>query len=270
MAIKLLSTEIAANGRFIAHFRREARTLAKLQHPGIVNVYDFGQTSEGHRYFVMEFVEGTDLHRILHGPGLNPAQALELISQVCDALHYAHSKGVIHCDIKPGNILVTADGRAKLADFGLARPIAEATSVLTGTHTLMGTAEYMAPEQHDGHADQRVDIYALGVMLYEMLTGQRPSGVFDPPSHRVQVDIRRLDGVVLKALQNEPERRYQQVSEMKDRRGPHPHHAIAKHSNAERGGQSFVQEPHCPRSRGSHGSLRNRGHGHLEGRTTQQ
>ncbi len=214
VAIKLLPAEIAADEQFIARFRREARTLAKLQHSGIVSVYDFGQTSEGHLYFVMEFVEGTDLHKILQGPGLNPAQSLELISQVCDALHYAHSKGVIHRDIKPGNILVTSDGRVKLADFGLARPIKGESSVLTGRNVMMGTADYMAPEQRDGHADQRADIYALGVMLYEMLTGKRPHGVFNPPSHRVQLDI-RLDQVVLKALQQAPERRYQQVSEMK-------------------------------------------------------
>ena len=121
---------------------------------------------------------------------------------------------MIHRDIKPGNILVTAEGRAKLADFGLARPTNYESSVLTRTTSQMGTADYMAPEQQDGHADQRADIYALGVMLYEMLTGQRPCGVFQPPSRRVQVDI-RLDEVVLKALQHEPARRYQQVSEMK-------------------------------------------------------
>ena len=215
VAIKLLPAEMAADAQFIARFQREARTLAKLQHPGIVAVHDFGQTSEGHLYFVMEFVDGTDLHRILHAPGgLNPAQALALISQICDALHYAHGKGVIHRDIKPGNILVTTDSRAKLADFGLARPIVEESTVLTGTNVIMGTAAYMAPEQQEGRSDQRADIYALGVMLYEMLCGQRPSGAFDPPSHRVQVDV-RLDDVVIKAMQQQPERRYQQVSEMK-------------------------------------------------------
>ena len=215
VAIKLLPAEVAADPQFIARFQREARTLARLQHPGIVAVHDFGQTSEGHLYFVMEFVDGTDLHRILHAPGgLTPAQALELISQICDALHYAHEKGVIHRDIKPGNILVTTDSRAKLADFGLARPIAEDSGMLTGTNVVMGTAAYMAPEQQEGHADQRADIYALGVMLYEMLCGQRPGGAFDPPSHRVQVDV-RLDGVVLKAMQQQPERRYQHASEMK-------------------------------------------------------
>ena len=215
VAIKLLPAEIAADPQFVARFQREARTLAKLQHPGIVTVYDFGQTSAGHLYFVMEFVDGTDLHRILHAPGgVNPAQALELISQICDALHYAHEKGVIHRDIKPGNILVNTQSRAKLADFGLARPVKEESAMLTASNVIMGTAAYMAPEQHEGHSDQRADIYALGVMLYEMLCGQRPGGAFDPPSQRVQVDV-RLDGVVLKALQQAPERRYQQVSEMK-------------------------------------------------------
>ncbi len=214
VAIKLLPAEMAGDAQFIARFQREARTLARLQHPGIVAVHDFGQTAEGHLYFVMEFVDGTDLHRILHGPGLNPAQALELISQICEALHYAHGKGVIHRDIKPGNILVTTESRAKLADFGLSRPIKEESTMLTGTNVIMGTADYMAPEQQEGHADQRADIYALGVMLYEMLCGQRPRGAFDPPSHRVQVDV-RLDDVVLKAMQQQPERRYQQVSEMK-------------------------------------------------------
>ena len=172
VAIKLLPAEMAADAQFIARFQREARTLAKLQHPGIVTVYDFGQTSAGHLYFVMEFVDGTDLHRILHAPGgVNPAQALEIISQICDALHYAHEKGVIHRDIKPGNILVNTQSRAKLADFGLARPAAGPAGSLTGTDVIVGTPDYMAPEQHVGEADARADIYALGVMLYEMLTG---------------------------------------------------------------------------------------------------
>ncbi len=216
VAIKLLPAELAGDGDFLVRFQREARTLAKLQHPGIVTVHDFGQTSEGHLYFVMEFVDGTDLQHILKGPGLQPAQAFEMIAQICDALFYAHGQGVIHRDIKPANILVTKAGRAKVADFGLARPITEDTGGLTATNVIMGTPDYMAPEQRSGvgHADHRADIFALGVMLYEMLTGQRPTGAFQPPSHRVQVDV-RIDEVVLKALQQEPDRRYQQASEMK-------------------------------------------------------
>jgi serine/threonine protein kinase len=215
VAIKLLPAELSADEQFVSRFRREARTLAKLQHPGIVAVYDFGQTSEGHLYFVMEYVEGTDLQRILRSPGLNPDQALELTCQVCDALHAAHRQGVIHRDIKPANILITGDGRAKLADFGLARPAQEEElGGLTRSNMVMGTPDYMAPEQRDGHSDHRTDIYALGMMLYEMLTGQRPQGVFEPASKKVQVDV-RIDEVVIKALQQEPDRRYQQVTEMK-------------------------------------------------------
>ena len=214
VAIKLLPAEVASDGQFIARFHREARTLAKLQHSGIVSVYDFGQTSEGNPYFVMEFVDGTDLQRILRGPGLESGQALELIGQICEALHYAHRQGVVHRDIKPANILVTQDGRAKLADFGLARPLNESGGTLTEKRAVMGTPDYMAPEQRTGHADHRADIYALGVVLYEMLTGERPHGIFERPSQRVQIDL-RLDEVVIKALQHEPERRYQQASEMK-------------------------------------------------------
>ncbi len=216
VAIKLLPSELAGDGDFLARFQREARTLAKLQHSGIVAVHDFGQTSAGHLYFVMEYVDGTDLQQVLKGPGLKPEQAFVLIAQICDALHYAHGQGVIHRDIKPANILLTKDGRAKVADFGLARPLTGDSGGLTVTNMVMGTPDYMAPEQRTSatHADHRADIFALGVMLYEMLTGQRPHGAFQPPSHRVQVDV-RIDEVVLKALQQEPDRRYQQASEMK-------------------------------------------------------
>ncbi len=215
VAIKLLPAEMAADDSFIARFQREARTLARLQHPGIVAVYDFGQTREGHLYFVMEFVDGTDLHRVLHGPGLSEAQSLEIVSQVCDALQYAHSQGVVHRDIKPANILLTADGRAKLADFGLARPLHEESAALTRSNVVMGTPDYMAPEQIYGTADHRADLFSLGVMLYEMLTGRPPRGSWLAPSQRVQVDV-RLDDVVVRALAEDPELRYQQASEIKN------------------------------------------------------
>lgn len=215
VAIKLLPSELADDPNFVARFEREARTLAKLDHPGIIHVHDFGQTSEGHLYFVMEFVDGTDLHQLIHGPGINPVQALEIIGQVCDALQFAHTKGVVHRDIKPANILVTTDGRVKLADFGLARPLkAGVSGQLTLTRVVMGTPDYMAPEQKRGEGDHRVDLYALGVMLYEMLCGRTPQGAWQPPSQRVQVDV-RLDQVVIKAMQEEPERRYQQASQVK-------------------------------------------------------
>lgn len=215
VAIKVLPTELAEDPDFVARFEREARTLARLDHPGIIHVYDFGQTSENHLYFVMEFVDGADLHQLIHGPGMIPAQALEIIGRVCEALQYAHSQGVVHRDIKPANILITKDGRVKLADFGLARPMhANASGRLTLTRVVMGTPDYMAPEQKRGDGDHRVDLYALGVMLYEMLCRKTPQGAWQPPSQRVRVDV-RLDQIVIKAMQEEPELRYQQASEIK-------------------------------------------------------
>jgi serine/threonine protein kinase len=217
VAIKLLPAEIAADAQFVTRFQREARTLARLQHSRIVTIHDSGQTSEGHLYFVMEYIDGTDLRSILRGPGLDPEQALAVVGQLCDALQAAHREGIVHRDIKPENVLITRDGYVKLADFGLARPPQEAdTPNLTNTNVVMGTPDYMAPEQRSSatKADHRSDIFALGVMLYEMLTGQTPRGVFDPPSRKVQMDV-RIDEVVLKALQSEPDRRYQKASEMK-------------------------------------------------------
>jgi formylglycine-generating enzyme required for sulfatase activity len=217
VAIKLLPLEISTDQAFADRFIREARTLARLNHPNIVGVYDFGRTPAGHLYFVMEYVEGTDLHRMIHGPGLTAAQALSIIIAVCEALQYAHGKGVVHRDIKPANVLVNTEGAVKVADFGLARPASpDADSGgLTVSGTVVGTPAYMAPEQTCGlPVDHRADIYSLGVMLYEMLCGEVPRGVFDPPSRRVQVDV-RLDEVVLKAMQSQPERRYQNTVEMK-------------------------------------------------------
>jgi serine/threonine protein kinase len=218
VAIKLLPAEIAADEQFVIRFHREARTLARLRHSRIIIIHDFGQTGEGHLYFVMEYIDGTNLREILRGPGLNPDQALLVVGHICDALHAAHTEGVVHRDIKPENILVTKDGYVKLADFGLSRPMqGENASALTGTNVIMGTADYMAPEQREGQADQRADIFALGVMLYEMLTGKPPRGAFEPASSRVRgmdLDV-RIDEVVLKALQEQPERRYQRISDMK-------------------------------------------------------
>ena len=214
VAIKLLPAEVAANEEFVTRFKREARTLAKLQHSRIITIHDFGQTSAGHLFFVMEYIDGADLRKILNGPGLKPEQVLLAISQICDALYSAHQHGVIHRDIKPENVLITRDGYVKLADFGLARPADPRAAAITSTDHILGTPAYMAPEQHTGQADCRSDVFALGAMLYEMLTGQIPRGVFTPPSQCVEVDA-RIDEVVRKALQAEPDRRYQHASEMK-------------------------------------------------------
>ncbi|MGV3661696.1 MAG: protein kinase domain-containing protein [Prosthecobacter sp.] len=214
VAIKLLPAALGCDPVFKARFEREAKTLAKLKHPSIVTVYDIGETTDGHLFFCMELVRGTDLQHLIQQRSLTVGQTLRLVVEVCDALHYAHRRGVIHRDIKPANILVSQDGRVKLADFGLSRPLTHLGG-LTASNMVMGTPDYMAPEQWVGNADHRSDIYALGVMLYEMLTGTRPRGVFDPPSVKSGVD-QRVDEVVGRALQSAPEERYQDAGELRD------------------------------------------------------
>jgi serine/threonine protein kinase len=218
VAIKLLPLEVSVDREFAERFKREARTMARLNHPNIVSVFDFGTTTEGHLYFVMEFVEGTTLHHLIRTTGLKPAQALEIIVGVCEALNYAHAEGIVHRDVKPANVLVDVRGRVKVTDFGLARfsgPSAAEQAGYTMTGTVLGTPDYMAPEQKRGmHVDHRADIYSLGVMLYEMLCGHVPQGVFDLPSQLVSVD-ERVDQVVVRAMQQEPDRRYQNTADMK-------------------------------------------------------
>ncbi len=217
VAIKLLPLEISVDQAFADRFRREARAMAKLNHPHIISVHDFGQTAEGHLFFAMEFVEGANLHDIIHGGELTPEQTLSIAAQICTALAYAHGKGVVHRDMKPANVMIDTESQVKVADFGLARltdPTAE-TYGTTVTGTVMGTPDYMAPEQTRGmNVDHRADIYSLGVMLYEMLCRETPRGAFDLPSARTGCD-QRLDAIVLKAMQQAPDRRYQSTQEMK-------------------------------------------------------
>jgi serine/threonine protein kinase len=216
VALKILPEELGADAAFAERFGREARALAKLNHPGIVTIYDFGHTGVLY-YFVMEFVDGTDLRRLIAEGQVKPSSALGLVMQICEALQFAHDQGVIHRDIKPGNILLDRSGRVKIADFGLAKLLRSATAdvSLTATNHLLGTPQYMAPEQMtDPQAvDHRADIYALGVVFYELLTGALPVGRFAPPSQRVKVDV-RLDEVVLHALEQEPARRYQHAADV--------------------------------------------------------
>jgi len=217
VALKILPIESAGDAGFAERFNREARALAKLSHPNIVGVYDFGQT-HGLHYFVMEYVDGSNLRQIEQTGKLAPHQALQIIPQICEALQFAHDEGVVHRDIKPENVLLDKKGRVKIADFGLAKILnLEAKDFrLTGARDVMGTPHYMAPEQVENpqQVDHRADIYSLGVVFYEMLTGELPLGRFAPPSRKVQVDV-RLDEVVLHALEKEPQRRYQQASEIK-------------------------------------------------------
>jgi tRNA A-37 threonylcarbamoyl transferase component Bud32 len=216
VALKVLPGEAGRDPSFAERFLREARALARLNHPGIVAVHDFGELG-GLLYFVMEFVEGANLRQVIRSGNLNADQSLAIVTQVCNALRYAHNENIIHRDIKPENILLDKQGRAKIADFGLAKLLGpeRIDHTLTATQQAMGTLHYMAPEQLESAAkvDHRADIYSLGVVFYEMLTGQLPRGKFAPPSHKAGVDA-RLDAVVLRALESEPERRYQQVSEM--------------------------------------------------------
>jgi hypothetical protein len=168
----------------------------------------------------MEFVDGASLRQLLDARKLSPQEALAIVPQICDALQYAHNAGVVHRDIKPENILLDKNGPVKIADFGLAKLMGRDPKdlALTGTGQVMGTPHYMAPEQleHPQEVDHRADIYSLGVVFYQMLTGELPIGRFAPPSTKVQIDV-RLDEVVLRALEKEPDRRYQQVSEVKTR-----------------------------------------------------
>jgi ankyrin repeat protein/tRNA A-37 threonylcarbamoyl transferase component Bud32 len=217
VAIKILPPSDASLPNFLERFRREAQALAKLTHPNIVSVYDFGE-SGGLFYLVMELVDGVNLRQMEETQRLRPEQALAIVPMICDALQYAHDKGVVHRDIKPENILLDTQGQVKIADFGIARIIGKITPhpALTQTSQMIGTPRYMAPEQREGShpVDHRADIFSLGVVFYEMLTGAPPLGRFEPPSKKVHVDV-RLDEVVLKALEQEPARRYQRASELK-------------------------------------------------------
>jgi len=219
VALKLLPSVRVGGSGFAERFNREARALARLNHPNIVAVYEFGDAG-GLHYFLMEYVDGANLRLLEQGSRLSPREALQLIPQICDALQYAHDEGVVHRDIKPENVLVDRKGRVKIADFGLAKILGVETGStrLTAEGQVMGTPHYMAPEQIERplSVDHRADIYSLGVVLYEMLTGDLPLGKFEPPSRKVRVDV-KFDEVVLRALENDPARRYQRASEVKTR-----------------------------------------------------
>ena len=238
VALKILAPEKEAEPKFAERFLREAQTLARLNHPNIVTVHDFGET-DGLCYLLMEFVDGLTLRQMMREGRMKPEEALVIVPRICEALQFAHEQGVVHRDIKPENVLLDKQGRVKIADFGIAKIVGEAgragsplpadatqreggahgvtrpTTALTQDQVL-GTPHYMAPEQveHPQTVDHRADIYSLGVVFYEMLTGELPLGKFQPPSKKVQVDV-RLDEIVLRALEKEPERRYQHASEVR-------------------------------------------------------
>ncbi len=242
VALKILPPGAASDPGFTERFTREARALAKLSHPKIVAVYDFGQASAAGLppgpgtitapgvsppspltlyYFIMEYVDGPNLRQLERAGKLSSREALQIVPQICEALQYAHDEGIVHRDIKPENVLLDRKGRVKIADFGLAKILGREPKdfQLTGAGQVMGTPHYMAPEQveHPQAVDHRADIYSLGVVFYEMLTGELPLGKFAPPSsrtHGMQIDV-RLDEVVLHALEKEPGRRYQHANDVK-------------------------------------------------------
>jgi serine/threonine protein kinase len=217
VALKILPQSLAAAPAFAERFSREGRVLARLNHPNIVTIYDFGQAN-GFFYLLMEFVDGVSLRQAMRAGGFTPAQALTVVPKICEALQFAHNEGILHRDIKPENILLDSKGRVKIADFGIAKLLGEpqAATGLTGSGSALGTPHYMAPEQleHPQEVDQRADIFSLGVVFYEMLTGELPIGRFAPPSEKSAVDP-RLDEVVLRTLEKERERRTKTADEVK-------------------------------------------------------
>jgi serine/threonine protein kinase len=216
VALKILPKELAARPEFGERFAREARALAALNHPNIVAVHDYGEV-DGWHFVAMEYVEGVNLRQLLALGDLSPQEALRITPLLCAALQYAHERGVVHRDVKPENILVSVDGDVKIADFGLAKLRGDAAGpALTRDSAVFGTPHYMAPEQwrKTAEVDHRADIYALGVVLYEMLTGELPLGDFAPPSQRAGVPA-GLDQIVRRALAQQPEKRYQQVREVR-------------------------------------------------------
>ncbi len=217
VALKILPPKRAGDPDFAERFNREARALARLNRPNIVAVYDFGQAGDM-PYFLMEYVEGTTLRQVVQAGTLTPSDTLRIVMQICEALQFAHDEGVVHRDIKPKNILLDTKGRVKIADFGIAKvlDLEQQDLSLTRDKDVMGTANYMAPEQLENPqtVDHRADIFSLGVVFYELLTGELPLGKFQSPSQKAQVDA-RLDEVVMHTLEKEPARRYQQAREVR-------------------------------------------------------
>jgi tRNA A-37 threonylcarbamoyl transferase component Bud32 len=226
VALKLLAPERVSDAKFAERFTREAQALAALNHPNIVTIHDFGQAG-GFYFLLMEFVDGVNLRQLLRARKFTPEEALAIVPPLCEALQFAHERGIVHRDIKPENLLLDKAGRVKIADFGIAKMLGPTNvdgSPLGGigpegaTQVAVGTRGYNAPEQESSpqRVDSRADIYSLGVVFYEILTGELPGKRIEPPSRKVQIDV-RLDEIVLRALEKSPERRWQTAEELRTR-----------------------------------------------------
>ncbi len=214
VAIKVLRPDYQTDGEFQERFLREARTLAKLRHPYIVTVFDIGKAGQLY-YLVMEFVEGASLRQLLVDQSITERDTLEFVPQIAEALQHAHEAGIVHRDVKPENVLVDALGRVRLVDFGLATLFGPNVARGPDDDRVAGTLGYMAPEQFTmpESVDHRADIYATGIVFYEMLAGERPEADSLPPSQRAATDA-RLDPIVLRATERDRERRYQAAREL--------------------------------------------------------
>lgn len=216
VAVKVLAGELADDPLFLERLEREARLMARLRHPNIVAVHDFQKLEDGSAAIVMEFIEGGSLRDKLrqHPKGLPVDEALRILRQIAAGLEVAHAAGVIHRDMKPENVLLTSDGMARVTDFGLALPLHESSARLTLTGTAVGTVDYMAPEQlKGGLLDVRLDVFALGVIAYELFTGQTPRGSFDPPNRvRPEVPL-HISEAVMRAMKPDPDERFAKIED---------------------------------------------------------
>jgi serine/threonine-protein kinase len=235
VAVKVLRADLARDPTFQARFRREALAAASLNHPSIVAVYDTGEDVTGSNgstpYIVMEYVEGRTLREVLKAEGrIMPRRAMEIVADVCAALDFSHRNGIVHRDVKPGNVMITSTGAVKVMDFGIARAVADAGATVTATAAVIGTAQYLSPEQARGeNVDARSDVYSTGCLLYELLTGHPPFTGDSPvavayqhvretarPPSTANPDVPpALDAIVMKALAKNPANRFQTAAEMR-------------------------------------------------------